>query len=164
CAARARAAQRGRRGPRPCRARRRRWPPTAWRHHARGARPRRRRRAPACARAPGGAGAGRAARPWCRRPARGRTRPAPDRRRRAAAPCAPFLRVRKMTTAFPWQEGERRIGFGRGALADAPALLGDGYTLLTTERAAEAAPGIVAAAGNVIRVAAGRVDDLAGDL
>jgi alcohol dehydrogenase class IV len=69
-----------------------------------------------------------------------------------------------MTTAFSWQDGERRIRFGRGALADAPALLGDGYTLLTTERAAEAAPGIVAAAGNVLHVASGRVDDLAGDL
>src|SRR5436305_11446150 len=69
-----------------------------------------------------------------------------------------------MTTGFTWQDGERRIRFGRGALADAPALLGDGYTLLTTERAAEAAPGIVAAAGNVLHVAAGRVDDLAGDL
>src|SRR3954452_5799812 len=69
-----------------------------------------------------------------------------------------------MTTAFSWQDGERRIRFGRGALADAPALLGEGYTLLTTERAAEAAPGIVAAAGNVMNVGPGRVDDLAGDL
>jgi alcohol dehydrogenase class IV len=69
-----------------------------------------------------------------------------------------------MTTAFSWQDGERRIRFGRGALADAPALLGDGYTLLTTERAAQAAPGIAAAAGTVLHVAPGRVDELAGDL
>src|SRR4051794_4623294 len=69
-----------------------------------------------------------------------------------------------MTTAFSWQDGERRIRFGRGALADTPALLGDGYTLLTTERAAQAAPGIVAAAGNVLHVGPGRVDELAGDL
>src|SRR3954453_15887777 len=69
-----------------------------------------------------------------------------------------------MTTAFSWQDGERRIRFGRGALADAPALLGDGYTLLTTERAAGAAPGVVAAAGNVLHVGPGRVDELAGDL
>src|SRR4051794_13104607 len=69
-----------------------------------------------------------------------------------------------MTTAFTWHDGERRIRFGRGALADAPALLGDGYTLLTTERAAAAAPGVVAAAGRVLHVPAGRVDELAGAL
>src|SRR3954470_22495660 len=69
-----------------------------------------------------------------------------------------------MTTAFTWHDGERRIRFGRGALADAPALLGDGYTLLTTGRAAAAAPGVVAAAGRVLDVGPGRVDDLAGAL
>ena len=35
---------------------------------------------------------------------------------------------------FRWQDGERLIRFGRGSLADAPDLLGDGYVLLTTER------------------------------
>jgi alcohol dehydrogenase class IV len=69
-----------------------------------------------------------------------------------------------VTTSFTWQDGERRIRFGRGALADAPALLGDGYTLLTTERAAAAAPGVAAAAGRTLHVGAGRVDELAGAL
>src|SRR5947199_383092 len=68
-----------------------------------------------------------------------------------------------MTTGFTWRDGERRIRFGRGALADAPALLGDGYTLLTTERAAAAAPGIVAATGHTLHVGPGRVDELAGE-
>lgn len=69
-----------------------------------------------------------------------------------------------MIKGFTWQDGERTIRFGAGALADGPALLGEGYTLLTTPRAAALAPGIVAAAGTVHEVAPGRVDDLAGDL
>ncbi|UGS35267.1 dehydroquinate synthase/iron-containing alcohol dehydrogenase family protein [Capillimicrobium parvum] len=69
-----------------------------------------------------------------------------------------------MTESFRWQDGERTIRFGRGALADAPSLLGDGYLLLTTPRAAAAAPSIVEAAGERHDVPAGRVDDAAGDL
>src|SRR5256714_11948255 len=69
-----------------------------------------------------------------------------------------------MTTSFSWQDGERLIRCGRGALGDAPALLGEGYTLLTTERAAAAAPGVSAAAGRVVHVGLGRVDELAGAL
>jgi hypothetical protein len=65
---------------------------------------------------------------------------------------------------FTWQDGERTIRFGDGALADAPQLLGEGFTLLTTDRAAELAPGIVAAAGAVHRVAGGLVDELAAAL
>ena len=67
-------------------------------------------------------------------------------------------------TSFTWRDGDRLIRFGRGALADAPALLGEGFTLVTTERAAEQAGGVVAAAGRVLQVGPGRVDDLAGDL
>jgi len=67
-------------------------------------------------------------------------------------------------SGFQWQDGERTIRFGPGALADAPALLGEGYALLTTPRAAALAPGIVAAAGTVHEVPAGWVDELAGDL
>jgi alcohol dehydrogenase class IV len=67
-------------------------------------------------------------------------------------------------TSFTWQDGERLIRFGRGALGDAPALLGEGFTLVTTERAAEAAGGVVAAAGRVLHVGQGRVDDLAAEL
>lgn len=65
---------------------------------------------------------------------------------------------------FTWQDGERTIRFGRGALADAPALLGDGYALLTTERAAASAPDVVARAASVHLVGPGRVDELAGAL
>ncbi len=65
---------------------------------------------------------------------------------------------------FTWRDGDRTIRFGRGALDDAPGLLGEGYLLLTTERSAAAAPALVAAAATVLHVAPGRVDDLAGDL
>src|SRR2546423_1026443 len=67
-------------------------------------------------------------------------------------------------TSFTWQDGERLIRFGRGALGDAPALLGEGFTLVTTERAAEAAGGVLAAAGRVLHVGPGRVDELAAEL
>ena len=45
-----------------------------------------------------------------------------------------------MADDFTWRDGERTIRFGRGALDDAPGLLGEGYLLLTTERALAAAP------------------------
>src|SRR5256885_2785692 len=67
-------------------------------------------------------------------------------------------------TSFTWQDGERLIRFGRGAWGDAPALLGEGFTLVTTERAAEAAGGVLAAAGRVLHVGPGRVDELAAGL
>jgi alcohol dehydrogenase class IV len=66
--------------------------------------------------------------------------------------------------AFTWHDGERLIRFGRGALADAPALLDRPYALLTTERAAALAPDVVARAEHVLHVADGRVDELAGAL
>jgi alcohol dehydrogenase class IV len=72
--------------------------------------------------------------------------------------------VHAVTEGFRWQDGERLIRFGRGALADAPELLGDGYLLLTTPRAAQSAPAVVERAVRVEHVGAGRVDDLAGDL
>jgi alcohol dehydrogenase class IV len=65
---------------------------------------------------------------------------------------------------FTWQDGERTVRFGVGALEDAPALLGEGFTLLTTPRAAEAAPAVVAAAGAVHHVGPGAVDALAAGL
>ena len=65
---------------------------------------------------------------------------------------------------FTWQDGERAIHFGRGAIASAPQLLGDGYTLLTTPRASAMAPGLATRAGTLHEVAAGRVDELAGEL
>ncbi len=66
--------------------------------------------------------------------------------------------------SFRWQDGERLIVFGRGALADAGDLLAPGYTLLSTARASAIAPEIVAGAAAVHEVGAGRVDDLAGAL
>jgi alcohol dehydrogenase class IV len=65
---------------------------------------------------------------------------------------------------FRWHDGERLIVFGRGSLAQADELLGSGYSLLTTERAAAQAPAITAAAGTVDDVGPGRVDELAGEL
>jgi alcohol dehydrogenase class IV len=65
---------------------------------------------------------------------------------------------------FTWRDGERVIRFGRGTLADAPGLLGDGYVLLTTPRHESAAPDVVAHAASVHHVPSGRVDDVAGDL
>jgi len=67
--------------------------------------------------------------------------------------------------AFRWLDGERLIAFGRGLLADAGELIGeDGYTLLTTARAADSAPWLAARAGVVHDVPDGRVDELAAAL
>jgi alcohol dehydrogenase class IV len=65
---------------------------------------------------------------------------------------------------FTWQDGERTIHFGRGALGDAAAALGEGYTLLTTARARAMAPELAERAGALHEVAAGRVDEVAGAL
>ncbi len=69
-----------------------------------------------------------------------------------------------MLDDFTWRDGDRTIRFGRGALADAAGLLGEGYLLLTSERALGLAPALGEAAGDVVLVGPGRVDDLAGDL
>ena len=66
--------------------------------------------------------------------------------------------------SFRWQDGERLIVFGEGSLARAEELLGAGYALLTTERAAAQAPDVVARAESVIYVGLGRVDELSADL
>jgi alcohol dehydrogenase class IV len=65
---------------------------------------------------------------------------------------------------FRWQDGERLIRFGRGALAEASELLGAGYTLLSTERALGAAPQLAQGAAAVHHVPPGRVDEVAGQL
>ena len=66
---------------------------------------------------------------------------------------------------FTWQDGERTIRFGRGAVAEAVELLGGpGYALLTTPRARATAPAVVEAAATVVDVAPGQVDELAGGL
>lgn len=65
---------------------------------------------------------------------------------------------------FTWRDGERTIRFARGSVRDAGELLGDSYTLLTTERAAQTAPAVVAGARAVHHVGPGLVDELAAEL
>ena len=72
--------------------------------------------------------------------------------------------LRVVTRDFTWQDGERLVRFGTGALKDAPELLGDGYVLLTTERGEASAPDVVERAAAVHHVPAGLVDEVAGDL
>lgn len=67
-------------------------------------------------------------------------------------------------TSFSWQDGDRLIRFGRGAIEDARELAGDDFTLLTTERARALAPALVEAAAAEILVPAGLVDEVSADL
>ena len=68
-------------------------------------------------------------------------------------------------TGFTWRDGERTIRFGRGVVAEAVEVLGgEGYALLTTERAAAMAPAVVEGAAAVHMLGGGLVDELAGDL
>ena len=69
-----------------------------------------------------------------------------------------------MAVDFTWHDGERTIRFGAGALDDAPALLGESYTLLTTPRAQASAPALTRGAAKVHHVGPGLVDELAGAL
>jgi alcohol dehydrogenase class IV len=70
-----------------------------------------------------------------------------------------------MASDFTWRDGERSVRFGAGAVGDAVEVLGgEGYALLTTERAAAMAPAVVEGAGAVHMIGAGLVDELAGDL
>ena len=69
-----------------------------------------------------------------------------------------------MRNPFRWVDGERTIVFGRGALDGAvDALGGPGYTLLTTARAKDAAPGVVAGADALHIVPGGHVDAIAAE-
>jgi alcohol dehydrogenase class IV len=65
---------------------------------------------------------------------------------------------------FRWQDGERTIVFGRDALAAATDLLGEGYGLLSTERARSALPALAEHAAWTVDVPTGRVDEVAGEL
>ncbi len=65
---------------------------------------------------------------------------------------------------FNWIDGERTIRFGRGAAARSDDLLGEGYALLTTERARGDAPAVVERAQDVHIVGQGRVDELSAAL
>jgi alcohol dehydrogenase class IV len=65
---------------------------------------------------------------------------------------------------FRWDDGDRVISFGRGAVADVPELVGEGYVLLTTPRGRERAGALVERAAVVHDVPEGRVDEIAGEL
>jgi alcohol dehydrogenase class IV len=65
---------------------------------------------------------------------------------------------------FRWQDGERLVHFGRGALDGAVEALPAEYALLTTARARVAAPQLLEHAAAVHKVPGGRVDEVAGEL
>ncbi len=65
---------------------------------------------------------------------------------------------------FTWRDSDRVIRFGRGAIDDAPSLLGEGYTLITTARALRAAPRLAQRAAVVHELSPGYVEDTAGAL
>jgi maleylacetate reductase len=73
-----------------------------------------------------------------------------------------------MAEDFTWRDGERLVRFGPRVVEEAPALLEQrgftGFALLTTARAAAAAPGLREAAAVVLEVPQGRVDELAAML
>ena len=69
-----------------------------------------------------------------------------------------------MPDPFTWRDGERTIRFGRGALDDAPGLLGEGYALLATPRTLAMAPRVAEAAASVHEVGDGYVEELAAGL
>lgn len=67
-------------------------------------------------------------------------------------------------TDFTWHDAERIVRFGEGAIADAPELLGTGYLLLTTPRAAAMAPQVAEGAGRLREIGPGLVDVLSAAL
>jgi alcohol dehydrogenase class IV len=58
----------------------------------------------------------------------------------------------------------RTVVWGPGALASGDDLIGEGYTLITTQRAVADEPGVAARARHVVYVPRGLVEDAAGDL
>jgi alcohol dehydrogenase class IV len=69
-----------------------------------------------------------------------------------------------MSDGFRHVDGQQTIVFGSGALDVAADLIGEGYTLLTTARAAQAAPAVADRSAALIEVPAGAVDELAAQL
>jgi maleylacetate reductase len=69
-----------------------------------------------------------------------------------------------MTERFRHVDAARTIVFGRGALEDALDLLGEGYALLTTRRAAAAVPLVVERAAQVVYVPPGQVPPVAASV
>jgi maleylacetate reductase len=69
-----------------------------------------------------------------------------------------------MSDAFRHVDRDQTIVFGAGALESAADLIGDRYTLLSTARAAESAPGLIERAGAVVHVPTGSVDVVAAQI
>jgi alcohol dehydrogenase class IV len=69
---------------------------------------------------------------------------------------------------FTWRDGERLVRFAAGAAAEAAGLADEagleGWTLLTTPRAAPAAPALAAGVRRVLEVPPGRVDEVSAAL
>ena len=65
---------------------------------------------------------------------------------------------------FRHVEGERTIVFGAGAVVAATDLIGEGFTLLTTPRAAARLPELASRARALIEVRSGLVEEVAGEL
>lgn len=66
-----------------------------------------------------------------------------------------------MGEAFRHVDRDQTIVFGEGAVDAAGDLIGEGYTLLTTQRAITAAPSVAARAARVVEVPHGQVDVVA---
>jgi alcohol dehydrogenase class IV len=69
-----------------------------------------------------------------------------------------------MSDAFRHVDSVRTIVFGPAALTDNAELIGEGYTLLSTPRAAASAPEVLERAATMIEVPAGQVDLVAAQL
>jgi alcohol dehydrogenase class IV len=73
-----------------------------------------------------------------------------------------------MGETFTWRDGERVIRFGDGVAGEAPGLLEqngfEGFALLTTDRAAGAAPALPERAAHVVTVPPGKVDEISAEL
>ena len=70
----------------------------------------------------------------------------------------------QMSEAFRHVESDRTMVFGPAALASSAELIGEGYTMLSTPRAAASAPEVRERAAAVIDVPAGQVDVVAAEL
>ncbi len=69
-----------------------------------------------------------------------------------------------MTGAFRHVDGEQTIVFGAGALTTAADVIGERYTLLSTERALRATPEVADRAATVVDVPTGPIPDVAAGL
>ena len=76
--------------------------------------------------------------------------------------------MQRVVEDFTWRDGERTIRFGAGVAPRALPLLEqngfEDFVLLTTERAAPAAPGLPGRASHVVHVPAGKVDEISASL